>query len=80
MRDYAGATFPVLADPAHDAASAYGVFNLLDDGVAAPATFVISGGQLVASHVGQAIGERVSAPAILDVLRQLRGEAPTTAS
>ena len=80
MRDYAGATYPVLADPANEAAMAYGVFNLLDDGVAAPATFVIAGGQLVASHVGQDIGERVPAPAILDVLRQLQGIEPTTAS
>ena len=39
----AEAGFPVLTDPAGAAARSYGVFDLLGDGVAAPATFIITG-------------------------------------
>ena len=35
------ASYPILADVDHAVASAYGVFDLLGDGVATPAVFVI---------------------------------------
>ncbi len=74
MRDHAGASYPVLADPGgQGAASPYGVFNLLGDGVAAPATLIIADGQIAASHYGQDIGERTPAAAIIHVLRDITG-------
>ncbi len=46
------ASYPILADGDHAVASAYGVFDLLGDGVATPAVFVIDpGGKVVWSTV-----------------------------
>lgn len=78
MQDQAGArnsaslaeaTYPILADPDHVIAEQYGVFNLLNDGVAAPAVFIISSqGRIVWSHVGADIGDRPAAQTILENL------------
>lgn len=60
------ADFPILADADHVAAEAYGVYNLLGDGVAAPAVFVIDPqGRIVWSHVGADIADRPSPSEIL---------------
>ena len=80
MQALVGATFPVLADPDHAVASAYGIFDLLGDGVAAPATFIVSSDAIVAGHVGKAIGDRASASAIIQTLRELNSSDRTTAS
>ena len=46
------ASYPILADTDHAVASAYDVFDLLGDGVATPAVFVIDpGGKIVWSTV-----------------------------
>ena len=46
------ASYPILADGNHAVASAYGVFDLLGDGVATPAVFVINlNGDIVWSNV-----------------------------
>jgi len=46
------ASYPILADGDHAVASAYGVFDLLDDGVATPSVFVINNrGEIVWSNV-----------------------------
>lgn len=67
----AGVTFPILADPDHRVADAYGVYNLLGDGVAAPAVFVIDkSGQIVWSYVGQHINDRPDNQTILANLPQ----------
>ena len=64
-----GATYPLLADPAHRVAEAYGVYNLLGDGLAAPSVFVIeTDGHIAWSHVGQHPGDRPSAQTILEQL------------
>jgi len=61
-----GATFPILADPDHAVADAYGVYNLLGDAVAAPAVFVIDKtGRIVWSYIGQNAADRPSAQTIL---------------
>ena len=61
-----GATYPILADSDQRVAEAYGVYNLLGDGLAAPATFIINkSGQIVWSHIGQDIADRVSNQTIL---------------
>ena len=76
MREHASAEFPVLSDADASVTQRYGIFDLLGDGVAAPATFILDGGlRIVAGAVGSAIGDRVSAQAIINTLRELRGEA-----
>jgi peroxiredoxin len=64
-----GATYPVLADPDHRASEAYGVYNLLGDGYAAPAVFVIEPDRRVAwRYVGQNRSDRPSLQSVLDRL------------
>jgi peroxiredoxin len=61
--------FPVLADPDHQAAEAYGVYNLLGDGIAAPSVFIInSNGQIVWSYIGKDAEDRPTAATLLDHL------------
>jgi len=68
-RNAVGAAYPVLADPDHRVAEAYGVYDLLGDGLAAPSVFVIgSDGQLIWSYVGRRADDR---PSAVDVLAQL---------
>ena len=68
----ANAAFPVLADPEHRVSDSYGVYDLLGNGSAAPAAFVIdSDGHVVWSHVGQHIGDRPNLQTILEQLRDL---------
>jgi peroxiredoxin len=65
------ADYPILADADHAVADAYGVFNLLGDGVATPSVFVIdSAGRIVWSHVGKDASDRPSPPEILTHLPQ----------
>ena len=74
MEVMAGAEFPILADTSEDVSKSYGVFNLLGDGVAAPATFVIQpDGGVVWGYVGINIGDRVPTQAILEVLDVVLG-------
>ncbi len=70
MQELTGARFPVLADPDHAVTSAYGLFDLLGDGVSAPATYVLTP-RGITRHVGEDIGDRVPAAAIIDFLRQI---------
>ena len=74
MRALAGAEFAVLSDADAEVTRRYGVFDLLGDGVAAPATFILDSDlRIVASAIGTNIGERVPPEAIITVLRDLRG-------
>lgn len=69
MAQETGASFPILADENHIAADNYRVYNLLGDGLAAPAVFVIDrNGQIIWSHVGKNINDRPAAKTILDHL------------
>lgn len=69
MARLTSADFAILADPDRQAINAYGVYNLLRDGVAAPATFIISAdGVLRWSHVGKDVGDR---PTPQEILRRL---------
>jgi thioredoxin-dependent peroxiredoxin len=69
MADIAQASFPILADPDHAVADRYGVFNLLGDGVAAPAVFVIDpGGRIVWYYIGRSAADR---PPVDDIVAQL---------
>ncbi len=74
MMAHAQAEFPVLADPTTDVAQRYGLFNLLGDGVSAPATLIIDRERrVVAADIGEDVGARVPPEEILRVLRELRG-------
>ena len=67
-----GARFPVLADPDGATARSYGVFNLLGDGVATPATFVVKkDGSVGWRQVGGDIGDRAMVSDILEALDDL---------
>lgn len=69
MAQAIGAGFPILADANHAVANAYGVFNLLGDGVATPSVFIIDpAGRIVWSYVGQDANDRPPAGQILDHL------------
>jgi len=64
-----GAPFPILADPDHAVAEAYGVYNLLGDGIATPAVFIVdTAGQIVWSYVGQNAADRPGVQTILENL------------
>jgi peroxiredoxin len=61
--------YPVLSDADHGVSQAYGVYDLLGDGLAAPAVFVIDrDGRVVWSQVGQRFQEPVPAATILERL------------
>jgi len=69
MAQLIAASFPILADANHAVADAYGVFNLLGDGVATPSVFVIDpGGRIVWSYIGQDANDRPSPGQILSHL------------
>ena len=66
LEKMAGTQFKLLSDPDGKVISDYGVFNLLGDGVAAPAVFIIGHGRLLEwSYVGNHIGDRPRAKDIL---------------
>ncbi len=69
MRQIVQAGYPLLADNSHRVAEAYGVYNLLGDGLAAPAVLIVdSDGQILWSAVGQGPQDR---PATMDILDRL---------
>jgi len=69
VRELGRLDFPILADEAHQVSEAFGVFNRLGDGLAAPAVFVIDGrGQIVWSYVGQGPDDYPTPQAILERL------------
>ena len=69
MTALAGARFPILSDPDGATARSYGVFDLLGDGVATPATFIVKQeGSIGWCYVGQHIGDRATIQDILTAL------------
>ncbi len=71
MAQLINASFPILADANHAVADAYGVFNLLGDGVATPSVFVIDpGGRIIWSYVGRDANDRPSSAQVLSHLPQ----------
>lgn len=66
LRQGLGISYPMLADPGHRVSEDYGVYDLLGDGLAAPAVFIIdTDGQIVWSYVGMSASDRLSAAKIL---------------
>jgi peroxiredoxin len=63
------ASYPVLADTDHAVADAYGVYNLLGDGLATPSIFVINrAGQIVWSYISKDANDRPASAVILSHL------------
>ncbi len=63
--------YKLLSDPNATVIKAYGVYDLLGDGVAAPAVFIIGPNmKLEWSYVGKDVGDRPSAADILVHLEQ----------
>ena len=72
MVDLVGAEYPVLADAEAVVSREYGVYDLLGDGVAAPAVFILEpSGQVVSWHIGRDIADRPSADDIIAQLAQI---------
>lgn len=74
MAQYVRAEYPILADPDHTVAESFGVFNLLNDDVAAPAVLLIGKWRVVHwRQVGEGIGDRPSLNTILDAILEVEG-------
>ena len=59
--------YPLLADPEHEVAGAFNVYDLLGTGYAAPSTFVVdTDGAILWSYVGQTRTDRPSATTVLE--------------
>ena len=74
MAQYTRAEYPILADPDHVVAESFGVFDLLGDGVSAPAVLLIGKWRVVHwRQVGEGIGDRPSISTILDAILEVEG-------
>jgi peroxiredoxin len=72
MAQLVGAEFPILADPEGEAVRAYNIYNLLGDGVSAPATFLIGkDGTVLWSYVGNNAADRPPTPQVLQRIDSL---------
>ncbi len=66
------ADYPVLSDPEGRVVKSYGVYDLLDDGVAAPAVLIVGQGRAIEwRQVGTDIGDRPTAAELLKRLEAL---------
>ena len=69
-----GISFPVLYNPAADVVEAYGVYDLLGDGLATPSTFLIDKqGVIRWKYVARGIADRPSVSQVLEQLSKLDG-------
>jgi peroxiredoxin len=65
-----GVTYKLLSDPNGKVVKEYGVYNLLGDGVAAPAVFIIGPNRSNEwSYLGRNIGDR---PSVDDIIAHLK--------
>ncbi len=74
IRDEYGLEYPVLYDNDHAVTTEWGLFDLLGDGVSAPAAFIIrTDGSIESALIGTNISERPTAESILEVLASMGG-------
>ena len=72
MMELTGAEFPILSDKDAEVAKDYGVYNLLNDGVATPSAVIVSsGGDIEWKYVGRSISDRPTPDAILAQIDRL---------
>jgi peroxiredoxin len=61
--------YPLLADPEHQVAEAFNVYDLLGTGYAAPSVFVIDTNRdILWSYIGQSSTDRPTATSVLEHL------------
>ena len=66
MMELTGAEFAILSDKDAEVAEDYGVYNLLNDGVATPSAVIVSPkGDIEWKYVGESISDRPTPDAIL---------------
>ena len=66
MMELTGAEFAILSDKDAEVAKAYGVYNLLRDGVAAPSAIIVSPeGAIKWQYVGRSVSDRPTPDEIL---------------
>lgn len=66
MVELTGAEFAILSDKDAEVAKDYGVYNLLNDGVATPSAVIVSpGGNIEWKYVGKSISDRPTPDEIL---------------
>ena len=71
--DRLGLEFPIMYNPQADIVKEYGVFNLLNDGLATPSTFVIdTQGKIRWKYIGVNIADRPSTRSIIRQLKKLQ--------
>ena len=68
-----GATFPILyTTESEEVPRAYDVYDLHDDGVAAPAAFIVDkNGTIVFEYIGNSISDRPDTSILIDELKKL---------
>ena len=72
MMELTGAEFAILSDEDAEVAKDYGVFNLLNDGIATPSAVLISPrGDIEWKYVGESISDRPMPDAILAQIDRL---------
>jgi peroxiredoxin len=65
-----GLEYPVLYDTAHNVTTEWRVFNVLQDGVSAPAAYVFdASGSLVAYKIGTNIADRPTAAELINTIK-----------
>jgi len=71
--------YPVLYDINAAVARQWRIYDLLDDGYAAPATFVIDGtGTLAAWKIGRNLADRPAAGEVLALVKSIVGQGTTS--
>ncbi len=66
MVELTGAEFAILSDKDAEVAKGYGVYNLLDDGVATPSAVIVSPeGDIEWKYIGRSISDRPTPDQIL---------------
>ena len=72
MATHSGSAFPVLPDPEGRVVRQYGVYDLLGDGVSAPATFIVDDERVIRwRHVGKDAADRPPSGQTINVLRSI---------
>ena len=72
MVELTGAEFAILSDKDAEVAKDYGVYNLLNDGVATPSAVIVSPeGNIEWKYVGESISDRPTPDEILAQVDQL---------
>ena len=69
MAAYAKAEFPILSDPEGRVVREYGIYNLLRDGMSAPAAYIVRpDGTIIWRYVSTTISDRPSASDMIERL------------